>query len=157
MYTGTQTFIATRPHHDNVIYRIRSYPTPRLEVDSLPIGYKWPVWEAAKGTYAVQPSSTPIRIFRHSIPYRFGDPSSHGHSNPATSAIQEAKKLFPNEVVLLASIGTGAPIQDIEDGGSHNSIVRIRVNTYFDLISIPHRMRGAKLRLLWKLQKKLIK
>lgn len=89
-------------------YRVRSYQRPRGEVETSPSGHSWSIREAARGTSAAPMYFAPLEIKSgHGRPYVFQDAGASGFNNPAKIALDEAEKLFPNDEIVLISLGTG--------------------------------------------------
>ncbi|KAI0939133.1 hypothetical protein AcW1_004251 [Taiwanofungus camphoratus] len=103
----TKTFVTTMPIYSKADpERIRSYGTPQGELDSSPMGYQWPIQEAARVTCAAHPYSSPVSIAYNSRSYRFRDAALSGLSNPTRLAVGEANGLFGEEKVFV-NIGSG--------------------------------------------------
>jgi predicted acylesterase/phospholipase RssA len=104
------SFVCATQVHDNSPTLLRSYEnhTSFGEI----AGVK--VWEAARATSAATTFFDPVEIGDHKE--LFADGALH-YNNPMEMILQEAKELWPNDELLLLSIGTGtAPGQSINEG-----------------------------------------
>ncbi|KAF8815230.1 FabD/lysophospholipase-like protein [Phlegmacium glaucopus] len=89
-------------------YRIRSYPRPFGDIDPPPYSHQWTIFEGARGTCAAPLYLSPLKIQKGHAIYLFQDAGASGFNNPSQVAIDEAEKIFGDNVAItLVSLGTG--------------------------------------------------
>jgi hypothetical protein len=101
-----QTFVTTMSTliRSSAPYLLRSYPTPRGEVEIPSTGYKWTIKDAILATTADPELFHAFYVQGHG----FREAGMLGFSNPAGLAHDEAFRLFPNkDMNVLVSLGAG--------------------------------------------------
>ncbi|KAF8815225.1 FabD/lysophospholipase-like protein [Phlegmacium glaucopus] len=87
---------------------IRSYPRPFGDIDPPPYSHQWTIFEGARGTCAAPLYLSPLKIQKGHAIYLFQDAGASGFNNPSQVAIDEAEKIFGDNVAItLVSLGTG--------------------------------------------------